>query len=331
LIVLWFILNLRIKIVCFITAGKVMKKKDVDTANVSVPLTVARSMRGVYVKNYRKATLNSGRLLLFAGDQKIEHLNDDFYGEGIDPAAADPRHLFEIASKGRIGVFATHFGLIARYGEQYKDINYVVKLNAKTNLASLEADPLSLSLATVDDVVALERASKLNIVGVGYTVYLGSRYESQMLVQAAQVVQQAHAQGKLAILWMYPRGKAVVHERTANVIAGAAGVAPCLGADFVKVNPPEAEQGCTSAQLLRQATAAAGNTKVICSGGSQKDPGALLEEIYQQIHTGGAAGAAVGRNIHQRSLMQACALTRALSAIIIDGDDVATAKKLLTV
>lgn len=307
-----------------------MKKKDSRALLVQVPLTVTRSKRKVYVENYRKATQQSGRLLLFAGDQKIEHLNDDFYGKGIDPSAADPRHLFEIANKGRIGVFATQLGLIARYGEQYKDVRYVVKLNSRTNLVSLEHDdPVSLQIASVDDVVALECASKLDIVGVGYTVYLGSRYEAQMLAQAGQVVRQAHAQGKIAILWMYPRGKAVTHERAAHIIAGAAGVGLCLGADFVKVNPPEAADIITSARLLKQATLAAGNTRVVCSGGNKKTPGVFLDEVYQQIHEGGAAGVAVGRNVHQHSLEQACAVTRALAAIIFDNEDVQKAKKLL--
>lgn len=305
-----------------------MNKKE--NPAVRVPLTVPRELRDAYVENYLRATQQSGRLLLFAGDQKIEHLNDDFYGKGIDLAAADPRHLFEIASKGRIGVFATQLGLIARYGQQYPDVRYVVKLNSRTNIVSLEHDdPVSLNLASVDDVIAFERNSGLDIVGVGYTVYLGSRYEAQMLSQASQVVLQAHAQGKQAILWMYPRGKAVIGERLVSIVAGAAGVGLCLGADFVKVNPPEASDGLSSAQLLKQATVAAGNTQVICSGGGKKEPVAFLEEVYNQLHTGGAAGAAVGRNIHQHSLEYACAITRALSAIIVDNADVQSAKKLL--
>jgi len=45
-----------------------------------------------------------GRLMLFAGDQKAEHLNDDFFGPGIDPQDSDPEHLFRIA--GAAGVAA---------------------------------------------------------------------------------------------------------------------------------------------------------------------------------------------------------------------------------
>jgi len=72
--------------------------------------------------------------MLFAGDQKIEHLNDDFYGPGISPEDNDPEHLFRIASSAEIGCFATQMGLLARYGEDYPRVKYLVKLNSKTNV-----------------------------------------------------------------------------------------------------------------------------------------------------------------------------------------------------
>ena len=50
------------------------------------------------------------------------------------------------------------------------------------------------------------------------------------------------------MLWIYPRGKAVTAEKDPDLIAGAAGVALCLGADFVKVNPPKPEDGRTPAE-----------------------------------------------------------------------------------
>ncbi len=54
------------------------------------------------------------RLMLMAGDQKVEHLNNDFYGPEIAEDDGDPEHLFRIASRARIWVFATQMGLIAR-------------------------------------------------------------------------------------------------------------------------------------------------------------------------------------------------------------------------
>ena len=51
---------------------------------VRVPADVMPEARDEYITNYLKATRETGRLMLFACDQKIEHLNKDFYGEGID-------------------------------------------------------------------------------------------------------------------------------------------------------------------------------------------------------------------------------------------------------
>ena len=104
-------------------------------SDVKVPLDVPEGMRDVYLANYNLITQGSGRLMLFAGDQKMEHLNDDFYGEGIPADDGDPEHLFRIASEGKIGVFAAQLGLIARYAMDYPEVPYLVKMNSKTHLA----------------------------------------------------------------------------------------------------------------------------------------------------------------------------------------------------
>ncbi len=73
----------------------------INKKDVIVPLDIPKSMRETYIKNYMEITKGSGRLMLFAGDQKVEHLNDDFYGEGVPEDDADPEHLFKIASQAK--------------------------------------------------------------------------------------------------------------------------------------------------------------------------------------------------------------------------------------
>lgn len=179
-----------------------------------VPLDVPKTKREIYLKNYMEITRESGKLMLFAGDQKVEHLNDDFYGEGIPEDDANPEHFFEIASKAKIGVFATQLGLIARYGMDYRNVPYLVKINSKTNLVKTsQADPYSNLWYDVGQIVRFKENSGFNILGVGYTLYLGSEFEAEMLVQAAQVVYDAHQHGLVTVLWIYPRGKAVKDEK----------------------------------------------------------------------------------------------------------------------
>ena len=301
---------------------------QISAQDIRVPLDVSPEVREVYLANYLAATRNSGRLMLFACDQKIEHLNADFFGKGIDPADNDPEHLFRIASQGVVGVLAGQRCLIARYAASYQQLNYLVKMNSKTNLVkTAQDDPYSPQLYSLDAVLALQ-ATGAKIVGIGYTIYLGSEYESTMLAEAGELIAEAHANGLLVVLWIYPRGQAVSDEKDANLIAGAAGVALCLGADFVKVNPPAPANGASSAQLLARASQAAGNTGLVCAGGSTVDAQSFLEQLHQQIHIGHASGNATGRNIHQRPLDEAVRLTKAISAITLADASVEHALKI---
>ena len=289
-----------------------------EAMDVLVPLDVPEDSRQGYVENYTEITRGSGRLMLFAGDQKMEHLNDDFYGEGVSPDDAEPEHLFRIASKSNIGVFATQLGLIARYGKNYPDLRYLVKINSKSNLVKTkQMDPFSNQLIEVEQVVEFKRNSGLQIVGVGFTVYLGSEFEAQMLHQAAQIVYEAHKHGLVTVLWIYPRGKAVPDEKDPHLVAGATGAAACLGSDFVKVNFPKKE-GASSIEVFKEAVLAAGRTKVVCAGGSSMAPKDFLQQLYDQIHVSGASGNATGRNVHQKSLDEAVRMCNAIYAITVE-------------
>jgi fructose-bisphosphate aldolase/6-deoxy-5-ketofructose 1-phosphate synthase len=299
---------------------------------IKIPMDVPKEVRSIYMKNFLEATQNTGRLMLFAGDQKVEHLNDDFYGYSdlgpIPEDDSDPEHLFRIARHGRIGVFATQLGLISLYGMDYRDVPYLVKLNSKTHLVKTnQRDPISKQWVSVDQVVKFKEESGLRILGVGYTIFLGSEYESQMLYEAAQIVFQAHTHGLITVLWIYPRGKAVPDERDPHLIAGAAGVAACLGSDFVKVNYPKKE-GMDSKEIFKEAIKAAGRCRVLCAGGSAKDPRSFLQELHDQIFVSGAMGNATGRNIHQKPLDEAIRMCNAISAITMDGKSVEEAYRI---
>ncbi len=298
-------------------------------SDIKIPLDVPRAMRDAYTSNYNLITAGSGRLMLFAGDQKIEHLNDDFFGAGIAEDDADPEHLFRIASKAKIGVLAAQLGLIVRYAEDYPSVPYLVKMNSKSHLVNVaQKDPISPQLWSVEQIVNIAEESGIKIAGVGYTIYLGSENEADMLAEAAQIINDAHFYGLVSVLWIYPRGKAVGDEKDPHLIAGATGVAACLGSDFVKVNAPK-KDGKSSPELLKEAVRAAGRTKLVCAGGSTTTEEKFLSELYDQIHVGGASGNATGRNIHQKSLDDAVKFCNAIYAITVENKSVSDALALL--
>jgi len=296
---------------------------------MEIPLNVPKKQRRHYRQNYQLATQKSGRLFLFAGDQKVEHLNHDFFGPDIAIEDQNPEHLFHIAKEAKVGVFAAQLGLISQYGKKYRSVPYLVKLNSRTNLVPAKSqDPISLAWTSVAEVIKFKQETGLKIVGVGYTVYIGGERESEILKEAAQIVQAAHENGLITVIWMYPRGKEIKDEEDINLIAGGAGVALCLGSDFVKVKYPYTGLK-TTAKEFKKVTAAAGKTKVICAGGSKLSPQELIKNIAYQLEIAETSGIAIGRNLHQYSLAEAISLAKAIKALVIKNQDLETAKEIL--
>nr|MBC8517355.1 aldolase [Euryarchaeota archaeon] len=162
-------------------------------------------------------------------------------------------------------------------------------------------------------------ANGINVVGIGYTIYLGSEFEHDMLTEAATLIRQAHENGLIVVTWIYPRGKAVLDEKCPQLISGAAGVALCIGADFTKVNYPRGFEGMTQAESLGLAVEAGGRCGVICSGGGSLPAEEFLQRLHDQINISGAMGAATGRNIHQKDTEEAVRMCAASHAIICEG------------
>jgi class I fructose-bisphosphate aldolase len=261
----------------------------------------------VYRENYTAITRETDNLFLFACDQKIEHLNRDFY----DNQASCVNHLFTIAQQGSIGAMAAHYGLIARHARAYPSINYIVKLNGKTPLLPESSyEPYSTPFWTVDDALALAEQN-IAVRGIGLTIYFGSEHEAVMMQYAARMITDAHRAGLVAVVWAYPRGKNITNPYDDQLLAGIAGAVHALGADFIKM------EVSPQTKPLESITTAASNSGIIYAGGSHVEIADLLSRVYvQQTHH--ARGCAIGRNIFQRPLPEAIALTKALSAMIYD-------------
>ncbi|HAM88561.1 MAG: Fructose-bisphosphate aldolase [Candidatus Falkowbacteria bacterium GW2011_GWC2_38_22] len=287
---------------------------------MNIPLSVPKNKESEYKKNFNTTTRGTGRMMMFAGDQKVEHLNDDFFGKDIPSEVADPEHYFKIAEKADIGVFATQLGLLSRYGRDYKNIPYLIKTNSKTNLLSTEyKDPFSNNWIKVSDVVKFKKQTGLNIVGVGYTLYIGSWYESAMFEQVSRMIFEAHQEGLLTVVWVYMRGRAIKDGEDLHLNAGGAGVALCLGADFIKIICPKDKDGKQKTEEFKEVVNAAGRSGIICVGGSKQSVPAFLQDLHDQIHIAGSRGCAVGRNIYQRPLDEAINMANAISAITLYG------------
>lgn len=221
-----------------------------------------------------------GKAMFLAYDQGLEHGPKDFNEHN-----ADPHYIFQLAHLGKFTAVITQKGVAQKYYSDYKHrVPLIIKLNGKTSLT--KSEPYSPLLCTVQEAV------ELGAVGVGYTVYVGSPREDEMLSMCAAIVHDAHKLHIPVIGWMYPRGEGIVDDDP-NIVAYAARVSLELGCDMVKIKYPG------SVEALRWAVHCAGKTKVVVSGGSRVDPKQFSEDIKDWMKAG-VAGVAVGRNIWQQ-------------------------------
>jgi DhnA family fructose-bisphosphate aldolase class Ia len=111
-------------------------------------------------------------------------------------------------------------GLVAQYAADYPDINYLVKMNSKSHLvktsqdpAKHQDDPYSPQLYDIQTVADL-RDNGVNVVGIGYTIYVGSEYESQMMMEAGQLIADAHTLGLIVVCGSTPAARRFQTRRT---------------------------------------------------------------------------------------------------------------------
>ncbi|EKD53549.1 MAG: hypothetical protein ACD_61C00019G0015 [uncultured bacterium] len=222
----------------------------------------------------------NGKVMLLAYDQGFEHGPVDF-----DKKSVDPTYIMEIAKNGYFTGVVFQEGVAAKYYQKESGVPLIVKLNGKTSFQGEE--PLSLQLCTV------EKAAELGAIGVGYTIYVGSEKEEQMLVEFSKIEDEAHARGMIVIAWMYPRGRKVSgREADRDVVAYGARIGMELNADFVKV--PYTGDSESFEWVVR----AAGKTGVLAQGGKKVDWENLDAEISGAMQAG-AKGIAIGRNVWQ--------------------------------
>lgn len=220
------------------------------------------------------------KVMLLAYDQGFEHGPTDFNEKSVDP-----NYILKIAQNGNFTGVVLQEGLVARYYKKEMGIPLIVKLNGKTSFQGEE--PLSLQLCTV------KKAAEMGAVGVGYTIYVGSQFEEQMMVEFSKIEDEAHERGMIVIAWMYPRGRKVAgRENDRDVVAYGARLALEMNADFVKV-PYTGD-----AESFSWAVRAAGKTGVLAQGGKKTDWVNLEEEVSGAMQAG-AAGIAIGRNVWQ--------------------------------
>jgi len=230
-----------------------------------------------------KITKN-GRAFYLAYDQGMEHGPTDFSDENIDP-----QNIIDLALRAEPNAIILQKGIAENYysGKEIQTkIPLILKLNGKTNLSTGE-DPYSPQICSVRE------ATSLNASAVGYTIYVGSKFENQMFQEFSKIEEEAHAGLIPVIAWMYIGGSGTIGKDVRELTAYAARLGLEMGADIVKIKYPE------NLENLKWAVESAGKVKVVVSGGKIEDEEEFLNMV-RSVMQSGAIGMAAGRNIWQR-------------------------------
>ena len=225
--------------------------------------------------------LRKGRAMFLAYDHGLEHGPSDFNDKDVDPG-----YIIDIAKKGKYTALIFQKGIAEKYNNQIKKsgIPLIIKLNGKTNL--FQGEPISRQLCSV------EEALRLGAVAVGYTIYIGSKYESVMMKEFDIIEEEAHKKGIPVIAWIYPRGKSIKTKSESELMAYAARTGLEIGADIVKMKYDG------SSKDLSWSVKVAGKTKIVIAGGVKEGEKDFLKEV-KDIMNAGSVGLAIGRNIWQ--------------------------------
>jgi len=226
--------------------------------------------------------MTRGRAMYLAYDQGLEHgPESDFNGK-----SANPLYILDIARRGRFNAVVFHKGIAEKYNKEVSQskVPLILKLNGKTKLT--KGEPISAQIGTVKEAI------KLGAGAVGYTIYIGSKYEAKMIEQFSQIEREAHSKGLPVVLWVYPRGGNVKNDVSRENMVYAARVALETGADIAKIKYGG------NWKDLQWAVKVAGRCKVVVAGGMKKSSSGFLKDA-EEIMKSGAAGLAVGRNIWQ--------------------------------
>ncbi|OGY07992.1 MAG: hypothetical protein A2700_00055 [Candidatus Blackburnbacteria bacterium RIFCSPHIGHO2_01_FULL_44_64] len=232
--------------------------------------------------------LRNGRGILLAYDHGFEHGPVEF-----DERSADPAWIMEIADSGYFtgvvcqkGVAAHYYGSAGSPQVAKHKVPLIVKLNGKTGFHAGE-EPVSVQNCTVSEAI------ELGAVGVGYTIYVGSEHENEMIAEFSEIEREAHEKGLIVIGWMYPRGKHIKLDTDPEILAYAARLGLELNADAVKI------KYTGDVESFTRVVQVAGDTKVFVVGGPKTESADELYKTAQEVISAGAVGLAIGRNVWQ--------------------------------
>jgi len=219
---------------------------------------------------------------------------DHGYFQGPTRKLEQPRKTLEPILQYADAVFITR-GVLRSSVDPGKAKPIILRVSGGTSMVGKD-------LANEGITTSMEEAIRLNVSAVGISIFVGSDYEKESLLNLSKLVDDGEKYG-IPVMAVTAVGKEL-EKRDARYLALCSRIAAELGARVVKTywceNFDKVTQGCP--------------VPVVMAGGPQVD---TELEVFEFVHDGiqrGAVGVNLGRNVWQNDYP--VAMIKALRAII---------------
>lgn len=296
--------------------------------------TVLRNLSSMF--NFGRLA-NTGYLSILPVDQGVEHSAGASFAP--NPAYFDPKNIVELAIQGGCNAVASTYGVLAAVANRYAHkIPFIVKINHNETLSY----PTSYDQVMFGQV---KSAFNMGAVGIGATIYWGSKESHRQLQELSEAFARAHELGMFTVLWCYLRNNAfkkdgVDYHGAADLTGQANHLGATIGADIVKQKLPINNGGYTAIAFghtsplvyeqlssdnpidltrYQVANCYMGRIGLINSGGpSGKDDLAQAVTTAVINKRAGGTGLISGRKAFQKPLKEGVALLHAIQDVYLD-------------
>jgi len=237
------------------------------------------------------------------------------HGMSVGPIKGieDMAHTVDLVAEGGANAVLGHIGLpLFGHRRHGKDIGMILHLSASM---SLSPDPNNKVLIT-----PVEDAIRMGADAVSVHINIGAETECNMLQSLGMTASRCREWGMPLLAMMYPRGKNINAENSAQYVKIAARAAAETGVDLVKTNYTG------DIDSFRDVTKGCPVPVLMAGGPRMETTEQILEMVYDSIE-GGGSGVAIGRNVFQAE--DPTKIVRAIAAIVHERCTVKEALRVL--
>jgi len=222
---------------------------------------------------------------------------DDLLISGLIKGLENPKEKIEKIISSKPDAVLTFAGTVQKYPFLFKKQKFIINLSGSTTRSNYTRKVM---------LGSIETALRLNANAIAFHINVTSKYESEMLLDAGILIEQAKKYDMPVVGILYPRGEkedGTVEEyedlkkndidEYANLVAHCAQIGVDLGVDLIKTK----YTGSTNS--FQKVIRASQGTPIVVAGGPLIEENKAISNACEAVNSG-AKGISYARNVFGR-------------------------------